>query len=366
MMDSNYFSENKNVREEINSLQKRIKDIKENINLIEEKKSKFVKETDIPIQLDKEQKALEKELNKLENELDSKQNIIKQQPKVPKFLPYLPNRKQQESILDKLLQDWFLGNNNKPLVCIVHGDKSQGHDTFLERTREVFLPTRFKPDERCPIKKYSIRFPKHINNKDDFHTQLRNTLATEITNYSFNSLEQINNSISNAPTMIYVNLSVEEWYQLEIDIIGFFMDFWQKWTSMCSGQFLMVCLSIKYPTEENLSFCKRYRLRRMKRKFISRLEQFVNSKLIQLDQIIGTVLPELKGIRQEHVEDWLSIEVKKQFQDDGIIEHLDNQIKFLYKKWRKQNPSNGIPMNYLAGKLRKLLQGDFLDEEEIV
>ncbi len=305
-------------------------------------------------------------LNISNNDNKNNKNTIRQQPKVPKLLPYLPNRKQQEMMLDQSLQTCLQKNNHKPLVCIIHGDKSQGHDTFLERTREVFLPTRFKPDERYPIKKYSIRFTKYINNKNNFYEQLQNTLATEITNYSFNSIQEINNCISNDPTMIYVNLSVEEWYKIEIEVIGFFLEFWQKWTSMCSGQFLMVCLSIKYPTEENLSFCKRYRLRKMKRKFIGQLERCVDAKLNQLNQIIGTVLPELEGVRQEHVDDWLSIEVKKQFQDDSIIEHLDNQIKFLYTKWRKQNPSKTIPMNYLAGKLRKLLQGDFLDEEEIL
>ena len=280
------------------------------------------------------------------------------------LLPYLPDREKQDRILDQLIYD-FKQDKNKPLVCIVHGDKSQGHDTFLERTREVFLPTRFKPDERCPIYKYSIRCPKYINNQNDFNEQLRNILATEITNYSDSSVEQINEFLSNQYTMIYINFSVEDWFQLKVDCIRFFLEFWQKWTSMCSGQFLMVCLSIKYPTEENLSFCKRFHLKRMKRKFISKLEQFVNSQLSYLDQIVVTVLPELEGIRQEHVEDWLSIEVKKHFQDDSIIEHLDNQINFLYTKWSQQNSSNAIPMNYLAKNLRKLLQGDSLKENDV-
>ncbi|MEM9274292.1 MAG: TIR domain-containing protein [Cyanobacteria bacterium P01_F01_bin.143] len=123
-------------------------------------------------------------------------NSIRKSTKVPKLLPYLPDRQPQERRLNQLLKTFFQKDNHKPLVCILHGDKSQGHDTFLERTREVFLPSRFRPDERCPIKKYSIRFPKGINKKDDFHEQLRNTLATAITNYAFDSIQEINNCIS--------------------------------------------------------------------------------------------------------------------------------------------------------------------------
>jgi len=301
-----------------------------------------------------------RELNIIsKNDSKSNQNTIRRNPKIPKLLPYLPDRQPQETKLEQILQNCLHLKNHKPLVCILHGDKSQGHDTFLERTREEFLPKRFKPHERCPIKKYAIRFPKNIDNKDNFHQQLQNTLATEITNYSFDSIQEINNCISNAPTMIYVTLSVEEWHKLEVKFIEFFLEFWQKWTDMCSSQFLMVCLSIKYPTEDNLSFCKKYRLRKMKGKFIEQLEQCFNKRL---NQITGIILPELKGVKQEHVNDWLSIEVKKRFQN---VEDLDNQIESLYTNWSKQNKSKEIPMNYLAEKLRKLLQKNLLGEEDI-
>ena len=104
----------------------------------------------------------------------SQKNRTRKQPKVPKLLPYLCDRQPQERRLNQLLKTFFQKDNHKPLVCILHGDKSQGHDTFLERTREVFLPSRFKPDERCPIKKYSIRFPKYINKKDDLINKKNN------------------------------------------------------------------------------------------------------------------------------------------------------------------------------------------------
>lgn len=368
MIGNNDFFNNRNIRNEIESLQKQIQNIKESIYIIEEKISKYVSETDIPSQLYKDLKSLKRKLQELESELNSKTNIIKQQPKVPKFLHYLPDRKPQETELDKLLQHCFQENNSKPLVCIVHGDRSQGHDTFLERIREVFLPTRFRPDKRSPISKYLISCPKdNISNKTNFHDQLRITLASKITNYAFNSIQEINEALSNQYTMIYIHLSVEDWYQLEIDCIGFFLEFWQTWTDLCNGQFLMVCLSIKYPTEDNLSFCKRHRLRSKKRKFINRLEQYFDSKLSQCDRIMGTILPELESIKQEDVNNWFSTEVRKLFSDDGMIEHLDRQIKSLYEKWNKKNKnySNAIPMDYLATKLRKILQGNSVEEEDV-
>lgn len=365
-MKNSDFSNIKNIRDEINSLEKRIKDVTENIELIKQKKTKYVEITDVPLQLNKDQMTFERELEKLKQELDNKKNIIKQSPEVPKFLPYLPDREPQETELDKLLQHCFQENNSKPLVCIVHGDKSQGHDTFLERIREVFLPTRFRPDERYPIKPYLISCPKdNINNKTDFHDQLRITLSSIITNYAFNSIPEINEALSNQYTMIYIHLSVEDWYQLEINCIGFFLEFWQTWTDLCNGQFLMVCLSIKYPTADDLSFCKRHRLRSKKRKFINRLEQYFNSKLRQCDRIMGTILPELESIEQKYVETWLSIEVRKLFSDDGMIEHLDHQIKSLYENWNKKNSPNAIPMDYLATKLRKILQGDSIEEDDV-
>ena len=47
-------------------------------------------------------------------------------------------------------------------------------------------------------------------------------------------------------------------------------------------------LDDKVCTEDNLSFCKRYHLRKMKRKFIEQLEQCINNRL---NQITGTILP---------------------------------------------------------------------------
>ncbi|MEM7760584.1 MAG: hypothetical protein AAF298_21000 [Cyanobacteria bacterium P01_A01_bin.40] len=277
------------------------------------------------------------------------------------LLAYLMDRESQDRKLNQLFNDFISNSNsNKPIICILHGDKSQGHDKFLERTREVFLRTKIKLDHDCSINRYLIRCPKNINNQQEFHEQLCSELATEITKDSLSSVQEINETISDVHTMIYIHLSVEDWYQLKIDCIGFFLEFWQKWTDLCSGQFLMVCLSIKYPTEENLSFCKRYRLRRMKRKFINRLEQYFNSQLSQSDRIMGTILPELKGIKQIDVEDWLSIEVEKLFQDDGIIEHLNHEITFLYENWEKEHSSKVIPMNDLAENLGKLLKGKSL------
>ena len=368
MISDNYFFNKKNLKQDIYRLEKRRNKIKENIDLIDQRISEYVEKIDVPLQIIKSRRKSEKELEEVEIELDSKKYILKQQPKIPDLLPYLPNRKDQEAELDNLLQKYFQDTNNKPIICIVHGDKSQGHDYFIRRIREVFLPTRFKPDERPPIKPYYISCPNYKNNKDDFHDQLRRILATKITDYAFNSTQEINNFLSSQYTLIHVSihLSAGDWNR--INFIEFFLEFWQQWTSMCSDQFLMVCLSITYPKENNLSFCKiyqRYRLRKMKHKFIFRLEQYFSAKLNKFDRIMGTVLPELKGIKQVHLDNWLSEEVNDKFQDNRVTEHLKHQINFLYKTWNKKKKSKEIPMDYIAAKLGKLLEGDSVQEEDI-
>ena len=71
-------------------------------------------------------------------------------------------------------------------------------------------------------------------------------------------------------------------------------------------------------------------------------------------------------MRQEHVDTWLSVEVKEQLQDMVATENLDNKIRSFYRDWEKKNKSNKIPMNYLSEKLRKLLQENLCNQEDVI
>ena len=369
-MDSNYFSENKKNKKKIDSLLKRINNIEENIDLIKTKKSKYVYPTDIPLPLDQAQKEHEKELEKVQIELDSLRTIIKQQPKVPRLLPYSLNRGKQIEELKQKISD--SQNKTKPLICFLHGNKTQCHDTFIE----IIINDILKKEYNYIPKKYIVKFPQYsIKSQNDFNKQLFRELINEIKTNKINEdyLEiffndntlQVSSILPAQPTVVYISFSVSEWCEDSIKLVKYFFDFWQQCNFANYYQFLMVCLSVQYISEDTLSFWKKIRLKLTKEKININFEKVFSLDLSQIDQVIVTVLSELKSIGEAEVDNWISFNLQKQISDVEFITQLKNQTQIIYRNWRKQKSSNVIPMNYLAMELKKLLQGNFLDEEEI-
>ncbi|MHC5721494.1 MAG: hypothetical protein ACYTX0_58135, partial [Nostoc sp.] len=75
---------------------------------------------------------------------------------------------------------------------------------------------------------------------------------------------------------------------------------------------------------------------------------------IQCQSII--VLPELSGINQGEVENWVRCEDTKQFVGEAMIEPLIQKVGEMFEYWEEQTSSDTIPMSYLAEELSKLVK----------
>jgi len=303
---------------------------------------------------------------------------------VPRLLPYLPNRTQQEfevrNAVKKLKQD-----SSKPLVYIIHGDKSQGHDTFIDRLKEYTLPESLELGEQSSIQRYDINFPSNSCNVSEFHEQLQQELARQLPGTKpLATIKEINDLLAAHPVPVIIHSQIPVWKLLQkrTNCVKDFLEFLQNFTLLSSGQYLIFCLSIKYEIKQNSCFFKNSHSRE-----IPQLLQRLSA--IEFKQVIVTVLPPLEDVAIYCVEQWVRDKRTQKFLDEEMRTNLIKEIQNLFEKRKKgkrskiflletlvkrlialfQNKTSTeeevvIPMEYLAQQLKALLQGNDPTEEE--
>ena len=85
---------------------------------------------------------------------------------VPLLLPYRVNRKNQEFELGKALQQCLNQVPSYPLVCIIHGDEFQCHDTFFRCLKECLSKFLGLDPNQTVIKEYHLDWPAKLKNLD--------------------------------------------------------------------------------------------------------------------------------------------------------------------------------------------------------
>ena len=353
--------------DKIESIENEIRETEENLTLIEERVSKYPIDTDIPLHLIKNERRLRARLTGLYGHRDRWQK----RRDIPPLLPYLANRRDQETELEEGLKILFNNPFPKPLVCIIHGDEFQCHDMFLLRLRKVSLPKLLKLN--TSINLYELPWPSRIINLRKLQNRLKKDLADQVMKDKSPltkdiKTEDINNYLASIePIIIHTHLLTNDWQQHQSGIIGELLEFWQNWPKLSQQQRLIICLFIKYQTKQNLGFFKKRKFQSLNRKILRSIKDLSSPDFIKkFDRIIIVVLPKLQGILQGEVESWArNVAIKSYCWNEENVEDLIGAIQDMFEGWEKKQRSEAIPMNYLAENLTNILMGKMIVKEDI-
>jgi hypothetical protein len=236
------------------------------------------------------------------------------QTTIPDLLPYLPNRHEQEDKLKQEYQEYLNQGSPRPLVCIIHGDEAQNHDTFFERLRKYAVPQLLGLDRnQTVIKPYFLAIKPYFLGCGMQHleAQLCEELAKNVLDSSCSSVEAINKVFCTYPGPIIVHSDlINDHWQKDREVLRKVLEFWQGWPDLVAGQQLIICLFVKYKKKGRKS-AKRLSLGYLKELFIQNRYGQINTKIYkeisflstwQFDRVYSVVLPELDDICQADVE----------------------------------------------------------------
>ncbi len=293
---------------------------------------------------------------------------------IPHLLPYLANRKEQESELNEVFFKFFKQDSCSHLVCIIHGDESQCHYNFLERMRKFSLHKWLDLDPEQPfLHKYHLEWPTRFKSSDDLLKQLNKNLADSVLGNNLYCSEKINDAFSNYPNpvIIHTHLLTEDLLKGGYENLDKLLEFCQQLHKEIDKQKLIIYIFIQYKckrkkTVKNLwlkwlfsfgrNFFKQYRYQHINKRVRQYLQNLSNSGHKRFEPLSVVVLPELEGINKGEVENWVRSEHTKQWLGEAMIEPLIQKVGEMFEFWEQQESSDTIPMHDLAEKLVELVK----------
>jgi uncharacterized protein Usg len=290
-------------------------------------------------------------------------------------LASLADREAQEAELAAALQRCLKGLPPCPLVCFLHGDKSQGHHIFIERLQRRSLRhlLGLRPDQADP-KDYRLKWPLRVKKLAEVPERLRGQLARQVLNQYGADLATINHHLyQQSAVIIHTSCSAEDFQAHNFAVLEQFLKFWQTWPDLGIEQKLMICVSIKCQmrcqpnTDRGLkwligmvqNFWRRRRLKVINRRIGAKLDQLGDFQ--GFDRLYGVVLPELTDIGREEVVDWAWEVGKQEMGDEDRVSRLIDAINQMFQERKPQQQMEQICMdelmNQLPRKLERLWEG---------
>lgn len=349
-------------REEIKSIKKQRDEVRKNLNLINEQISWVPEHQNIPLDLIKNKEKQEARLVELSESLGRLLQTGADLSNMSKGLvlaPYLLDRLEQEFAFFQAFKE-VNKRANKLLVCLIHGDKQQSHDMFVECLKVYFLPKQIKEPE---ITIYHLQFPETLKNFDD---QLQYNLAKTILKSELTeSNEVINNFLvqSPAPVIIDAYMYCNHWLKDSGEAIKKFLYFWESWPVISAHQPLFVFLFIIHNNKQHHGIFERLRFlfadrgkSRLNKEIEQLLYTFSSSNFSQFNNFCGVVLPKLKGITEQEATEWVDIVGRKHFPDNlAFVKDTKLEIQAIFNQWKSKDLPKRIPMDKLAVLLSGIL-----------
>ena len=268
-------------------------------------------------------------------------------PPIPHRLPYLSNRSVQESELEEMLVECADCLHQKPLVCIIHGDDQECHDTFVEKIQKDLLPEMlYLPNQPNSIGRLEKGIDWSVENHPvgvRFERMLRKLakkLKIKACEYDL-IVEELNARLN--PLIIDFRILTANWQDDDNELILRWLDFWNRLPDLAYGKKLFVFFTIKYKNTSQLSFLKARRQNKKNeqvRRFIEQLnfEEYPN--------LSGLKFSELAAITVEDLEEWI-VNDAATYCD---CEQLRREIVLFYHAQKLEK----ICMVVLAERLREL------------
>jgi hypothetical protein len=272
--------------------------------------------------------------------------LVQKEKPIPTLLPYLINRKDQILKLGRAIQKHQ--DKRRPLLGFIHGHEDECGDMFLMRLEQEFLPKLDPTYNRYGIKIY--RFDCDIfYHKNELHEKMLTSLGEQVCDDLFASREKIAQVIAQQRCLVllHTNMCSKDWQRGKgIDVIHGFIEFWEQWPNLpTQNHLLLVCLFFNY--QQSLE--KNYWLRFLKRPTLNQQVRESFEKLrLELPETIGIVLPELKSIEREQVENWARLYA-------GNFCDLNEFIQEIRTTFAKQ-AHQSMTMTTLVYELKRFLQ----------
>ena len=348
--------------EEIESIQKQITEFRENVNLINERVSWIPEHQKIPLDLIKNKNETEAKLVELRGILSQRLETVAGLSDLSKALsraPYRLNRIEQRLTLSQALKE-LDQRSDRPLICLVHGDKYQSQDMFIEYLGEVFLPKLLKEPGTVI---YPLQFPESLKS---FHDQLQYELSrTVLKDELTESNELINNFLAQSPVpvIIYAYVYCDQWLKRSCEAIKKFLIFWENWPALMTNQRLFVFLLIIDNCKQKHGGFRGFPLiflddinTKLNKEIKRLLGAFSSSNFSQFDNFRGLVLPELKGITEQQAVEWVDIMGRTHFPDNlAFIKDVKLEIQAIFSQCKTKDLPKRIPMDELARQLSGIL-----------
>ncbi len=294
-----------------------------------------------------------------------KSSLIKKES--PPLLPYLVNRNKQQDVLSKAIQQQTKISSCS-LVCIIHGDEFQSHETFLKLLQKFSLPQLMGLElDKNTIRKHQLEWYSELKNLNDLPDYLSRKLAESILKRNSASLSEINEALnkSASPVIVHTHLMTDNWREQGFQILPKLLEFWQEFhQKTIVNQKLIICICIKYRIKISLpksifgffrQFIKQHQYRRTNKQIREYITKKLTSDLKKFDCLSVVILPELEAIGRQDVENWARITDVEEFVGEENINKLINQISDIFAQWEAKTSSEQIPMSNLAEELNRLL-----------
>ncbi len=267
---------------------------------------------------------------------------------LPKFLPYKVDRKDQEYALSQAMerQQQYA---NRPLLCIVHGDKHQCLDTFCQYLYKDFL-SRIPHLGEQQIKDYQVHCPEQVRDSSQWSERFCYNLSEAILSITRTApMEEINQALAQVPSPVFIHshLWVKTFDSACRERLAHYLQFWDTWLPLQDNQHLFVFLFVQYePLEEVKGRFKRWRYTAEKTQFL----QTLTTAATKLATTPCAILPPLENVTRQHVLDWSGLRELRTYCQRHDWHH---QIHQLFDK--HQDSSRGLPLHTVAEHLTMLL-----------
>lgn len=341
------------------SLKRQLAEQEENLRLIQDRKAQFVLESEIPLQLIKEEQHKQRELEQLRLRV---RTAFRTSFETAGLLPYLPDRIPQEERLTEVFESVGSTGPEVPVFCLVRGGERECHDKFLERlqvrTLTSILGVDPDSDEDPGVRLHYLRWPSAPDRPA--RELLRQLAALPLPRRSRQSPrisptpEAVQAALveTQCPFLLATILATDSWRTGETDEhVRAFARFWNDWPALAPGQILIVCLAVECRTGADPGQSSEFSARNA-----AIAQCFDAFRPEEFSRLRTRVLPPLDSIPLQPVKDWARIDVPPFREVIGVDSQvLANRVGDLYAEWLRERHSEVIPLQDLAYRLEGLL-----------
>jgi len=358
----------KQLEERYRNIENDIKDLNEQLNYTENAASRNNIERQINFHYKKLEK-IEQEIKKLKSATPStKINTDFTKKPIPPLLPHLCNRTEQKSQIEDAYNQFKKQNSYRCLVFIIHGDDKQCHRFFLKRMQKYILPQSL---ESMPytFREYFLEWPAKLKTTNN----LRSRLLKQIKENFFKNVDVAEDKIrdyfikSSNELIFHTYLTTKNWQEQGFTILDKFLDFWQSlYNENLIEKEIIICVFIEYRNDGKksniiewiksiLSFKNNHRTNR---KIRNHLKDLLKAKRFndRFNDLLIIPVVELESITIDDVHNWTNYDEVQDFVDESKLNQLTKKINQIFHDWKRQNPSESIPMMELQDYLLNLLE----------